>query len=254
MLASFDGLGESFTGPQGSAVLRNPSDNTLAVGPDHIVQIVNTRMAIFTKKGSKFETTGKVLYGPVETRNVFKGFADAGEINNGDAVVRYDQLADRWLIVMPIFRRLPNRTNAPAPPKSGGPAQRSQAATNQPGEALALFQPPAPVRTSGPRKAPMAGGGRGRRGQGGQRRGPGSQVARTRCATLSAPAPTRCGSWYRYEFIRPLFPDYPRPAVWPDGYYVPSSTGDTVIQKQAFVADREKMLKGEDADRTGRDH
>src|ERR1700722_4184263 len=54
---SFDGLGEGFEGPQGSAMLRNPSDNSLAVGPDHIVQIVNTRMAVFTKKGSRFKTT-----------------------------------------------------------------------------------------------------------------------------------------------------------------------------------------------------
>src|SRR5690606_3711573 len=43
------------------------------------------------------------------------------------------------------------------------------------------------------------------------------------------------GPYYRYEFVRPLFPDYPRPAVWPDGYYVPTSTGDHVIQKHACV-------------------
>jgi hypothetical protein len=55
------------------------------------------------------------------------------------------------------------------------------------------------------------------------------------------------GPYYRYEFIRPLFPDYPRPAVWPDGYYVPTSTGDEVIQKHACVVDRAKMLVGGDA-------
>jgi hypothetical protein len=55
------------------------------------------------------------------------------------------------------------------------------------------------------------------------------------------------GGWYRYEFIRPLFPDYPRPAVWPDGYYVPTSTGDDVIEKHACVADRTRMLRGEAA-------
>ncbi len=109
LLASFDGLGASFTGPQGAARGGNPSDNTLAVGPDHIVQIVNSRMAVFTKKGARFDTTGKALLGPVQTCNVFKGFGDADGINNGDAVVRYDQLANRWLIVMPIFRRLPNQ-------------------------------------------------------------------------------------------------------------------------------------------------
>jgi hypothetical protein len=52
------------------------------------------------------------------------------------------------------------------------------------------------------------------------------------------------GPYYRYEFLRSLFPDYPRPAIWPDGYYVPTSTGDEVIQKHACVVDRAKMLKG----------
>ena len=55
------------------------------------------------------------------------------------------------------------------------------------------------------------------------------------------------GPYYRYEFLRPLFPDYPRPAIWTDGYYNPSSTGDDVIQKHACVVDREKMLKGQPA-------
>src|SRR5947208_11576446 len=93
IVASFDGLGDGFKGPQGIAKLRNPSDNSLAVGPDHIVQTVNSKMAIFTKKGKKFDTTGDVLYGPVNTGNVFRGFGEFGDLNNGDAVVRYDQLA-----------------------------------------------------------------------------------------------------------------------------------------------------------------
>jgi hypothetical protein len=52
-------------------------------------------------------------------------------------------------------------------------------------------------------------------------------------------------------FQRPLFPDYPRPAVWPDGYYVTTSTGDDVIQKHVYVADRARMLRGEDATEQG---
>src|SRR5262249_7406194 len=67
IVASFDGLGEGFEGPQGKSRGRNPSDNSLAVGPNHIVQIVNSHMAIFTKKGEKFDVTGRVLYGPVPT-------------------------------------------------------------------------------------------------------------------------------------------------------------------------------------------
>ena len=66
------------------------------------------------EEGQTFDTTGKVLYGPVPTNNVFKGFGGTCEArNNGDAVVRYDQLADRWLIVMPIFRARPTRPDQP---------------------------------------------------------------------------------------------------------------------------------------------
>ncbi len=66
------------------------------------------------------------------------------------------------------------------------------------------------------------------------------------CYAVST-GPDPFGPYYRYEFVRPLFPDYPRPAVWPDGYYVPTSTGDEVIQKHACVADRASMLQGKDA-------
>jgi hypothetical protein len=55
------------------------------------------------------------------------------------------------------------------------------------------------------------------------------------------------GPYYRYAFSRALFPDYPRPSIWPDGYYVPTSTGDTVIQKHICIADRLKMLMGKPA-------
>lgn len=61
LAASFDGLGEGFLGPQGSAAGRNPSDNSLAVGPDHIVQIVNSRMAICTKRGRRVSESGRAL-------------------------------------------------------------------------------------------------------------------------------------------------------------------------------------------------
>src|SRR5215831_15956190 len=126
LVASFDGLGAGFSGPHGSALLRNPSDNSLAVGPNHIVQTVNTRMAVFTKKGRQFDTTGRALYGPLPTNNVFRGFGGACESrNNGDAVVRYDQIADRWLIVMPVFSRAAERSDQPGDWKGGEPAHVS---------------------------------------------------------------------------------------------------------------------------------
>ena len=107
LLESFDGLGAGFEGPKGTTKFRNPSDNSLAVGPDHIVQIVNSRIAIYTKRAKKYNKSGTVLYGEVATKSVWTGFGGVCEArNNGDAVVRYDQLAGRWLIVMPMFSRI----------------------------------------------------------------------------------------------------------------------------------------------------
>lgn len=180
LIESFDGLGFGFKGPQGTANIRNPSDNSLAVGPNHIVQIVNSRMAVYTKKGAKFSSTGEVLYGPVVTNAIFQGFGGQCEHQvSGDAVVRYDQLANRWLYVLPIFKRPPDDPKGPY----------------------------------------------------------------SMCYAVSE-GTDPLGPYHRYEFKRPLFPDYPRPAIWPDGYYVPTSTGDNVIQKHACVADRTKMLQG----------
>jgi hypothetical protein len=232
---SFDGLGIGFKGPQGTATLRNPSDNSLAVGPDHIVQTVNTRMAIFTRKGKKYDVTGKVLYGPVSTGNVFKGFGDFGDLNGADAVVRYDQLADRWVVVIPIFRRLPFKKNEP-PGRSGGPVQLSLPGVDgQPGPARLLYQPPAEEKVAGKKGGPRL------------EKGEGSYAICYAVSTGSDPL----GSWYRYLFERPLFPDYPRLAVWPDGYYVTTSTSDNLSQRHAYVVEREKMLKGEPATEQG---
>ncbi len=240
LVESFDGLGVGFAGPQGTANLRNPSDNTLAVGPNHIVQIVNSQTAIFTKKGRRFDATGRALYGPVPTANFFKGFGGQCEAtNNGDAVVRYDQIANRWLVVMPLFRRGPVRPDQPEVWTASEKAYVSPVGMpGQPGKAAPLFQPPPP-----PPEPPAAPGQRGR-GQAG--RGQGPQGPYSMCYAIST-SDDPMGSYYRYEFLRSLFPDYPRPAIWRDGYYVPTSTSDDFIQKHACVVEREKMLKGEPA-------
>ncbi|HUS86783.1 MAG TPA: hypothetical protein VMW76_06050 [Bacteroidales bacterium] len=241
LVESFDGMGFGFKGPQGETRYRNPSDNSLAVGPDHIVQTVNSHMAIFTKKGKKYDSSGEALYGPGETRNVFKGFGGpCEEINNGDAVVRYDQLADRWLIVMPVFRRLPPRENEPVAGRSGEPAQVSQPGkTTQPGIAERIYEPPLTTLEEYDTAVQL-------RRQNRQQRPASEGGSYCMCYAISTGSDP-FGPYYRYEFVRPLFPDYPRPAVWPDGYYIPTSTGDHVIQKHACVVDRNKMLKGEAA-------
>jgi hypothetical protein len=257
LVASFDGLGVGFDGPQGTTPVRNPSDNSLAVGPNHIVQIVNSRMAVFTKKGGQFDVTGKALYGSVATNNVFRGFGGTCDTrNNGDAVVRYDQIADRWLIVMPIFARAAARPDQPEPWTSDGRAHVSPPGRlDQPGPAAPLFRPPFDSRESralaqgrppAPSAPPVQAGRGGGRGQ------DGPQGPYSICYAVSV-GPDPLGAYYRYEFLRPLFPDYPRPAIWPDGYYVPTSTSDDPIsdtittQKHACVVDRAKMLTGEPA-------
>src|SRR3954469_19188374 len=165
LVERFDGLGVGFEGPQGKYEGRNPSDNSLAVGPDHIVQTVNSRIAIFSKKGRKYDTTGKPLYGPVNTNIVFAGFGGPCESrNNGDAVLRYDQLADRWLVTMPIFSRVPLSEVGERPPLDQ-PARNGQLAAvgqaSAPGAAAALpSNPPIPP----PPPPPGQGRGRGQTG------------------------------------------------------------------------------------------
>ncbi len=256
VVASFDGLGVGFNGPQGTARLNNPSDNSLAVGPDHIVQTVNGAMAIFTKKGKKYNETGRVLYGPVRINaSLFRGQGGQCEARPpGDVVVRYDQIADRWLFVLPLFQRGPNRPDQPAIPKGGDPAQyQVPSIANQPGPAVPLFvpppPPPAPANPAPAAPAPPSTGAPGPGGRGNQPPATGPYGICYAVSTSSDPM----GSYYRYEFLRALFPDYPRPAIWNDGYYVPTSTTDDRIsetvatQKHACVVERDKMLAGKPA-------
>src|SRR3954463_16417888 len=167
LVESFDGVGVGFEGPQGKYEGRNPSDNSLAVGPDHIMQTVNSRLVVFSKKGKKFDTTGKALYGPVQTSTMFAGLGGPCESrNNGDAVVRYDQLADRWLVTMPIFSRIPLSevgerppVGTPAPP--GRLALQGQASSPGPAAAPPANPPPPPPATPPPPPPPPQGRGRG---------------------------------------------------------------------------------------------
>jgi hypothetical protein len=238
LVVSFDGLGVGFEGPQGTATLRNPSDNSLAVGPRHVMQTVNSRLAIFTKDG-------KPIYGPVPNNTVFKGFGGVCEArNNGDTVVRYDQLANRWMIVMPIFGAVPpdlakgsNPKQAPEAASPGQLAVKGQAATSGPAVMMPANPPPPPAPPQRGQTPPPAAG---------QPPAPRPTGTYAMCYAIST-GDDPMGPYYRYAFDRPLFPDYPRPAVWPDGYYTPTSTGDEVIQKHTCVAEREKMLKGQPA-------
>ncbi|MDA1307132.1 MAG: hypothetical protein O2917_07715, partial [Acidobacteria bacterium] len=211
LVTQFEGLGVGFDGPHGTSTGRNPSDNSLAVGPRHVMASVNTRMAVWDKQGH-------VLWGAVPNNTVFAGFTGTCEArNNGDTVVRYDQLANRWLIVMPIFRRSEARPDQPAVPSASDRAVVSTpGVTGQPGRATRMAAPVAPTAPAAP-PTPA----------GAPTPPTPSSGPYSMCYAVSV-TDDPLGEYYRYEFLRPLFPDYPRPAVWPDGYYVPTSTGDEV--------------------------
>src|SRR5438876_94489 len=90
---NFDGVGNGFTGPQGTfSVNSAPPDTNGDVGPNHYVQIVNTDFAVFNKSGTP-------IYGPVPTNTLWNGSGDGCQTNDdGDATVKYDRLANRWIV------------------------------------------------------------------------------------------------------------------------------------------------------------
>jgi hypothetical protein len=92
---SFDGIGQGIVEvppAQAFQVIGLPPDPQGDVGPSHYVQIVNASLAVFSKQG-------QLLFGPVPTRSLFSGFGGPCETNDdGDGIVLYDPLADRWLV------------------------------------------------------------------------------------------------------------------------------------------------------------
>ncbi len=69
-----------------------PPDTIGDVGPNHYVQMVNLSMAVYDKQGN-------VLFGPANTNTIWNGFGGVCQtLNDGDPIVLYDQMADRWMI------------------------------------------------------------------------------------------------------------------------------------------------------------
>ena len=66
----------------------SPPDTHGDVGPNHYFQVVNCHYSIYSK-------TGTLLLGPLANSSVFAGMPNNS--NDGDAVVLYDEQADRWL-------------------------------------------------------------------------------------------------------------------------------------------------------------
>jgi hypothetical protein len=69
-----------------------PPDTNGDVGPNHYMQWVNLSFAIYSK-------TGTLLYGPAAGNTLWSGFGGPCQTSNdGDPIVQYDHLADRWMV------------------------------------------------------------------------------------------------------------------------------------------------------------
>ncbi|MEJ2710412.1 MAG: Ig-like domain-containing protein [Anaerolineales bacterium] len=81
-----------------------PPDTVGDIGPNHYVQMVNLSFAVYDRSGN-------LLYGPVDNNTLWQGFGGPCETtNDGDPVVLYDHLADRWLMsqfALPKYPRGP---------------------------------------------------------------------------------------------------------------------------------------------------
>jgi hypothetical protein len=167
---NFEGMG---AGLAGFTVNSAPPDTDGDIGPNHFIQVVNSSVTIFNR-------TGGIVLGPVITRTFWNGFAgQCANTNNGDGTVRYDRIADRWVIGQLSFASV-----------SAGP----------------YFQ----------------------------------------CVAVSTtPDPT--GTYNRYQFQYTGLNDYPKMAVWPDGYYTTYNifnNGATFAGGLVCAFDRTQMLVG----------
>jgi hypothetical protein len=82
-----------------------PPDTVGDVGPNHYVQMVNLSFAIWDRSGN-------LLMGPMNSNMIWSGFGGrpCQTTNDGDPVVFYDHLADRWVLTQ---FALPNYPSGP---------------------------------------------------------------------------------------------------------------------------------------------
>jgi len=164
-----------------------PPDTNGDVGPNHFVQMVNLSFAVYSKGTPT--TPPALLYGPAAANTLWSGFGGPCETtNDGDPIVRYDHLADRWVM--------------------------SQLAIPNNFFGILLFGP------------------------------------FYECIAVSATSDP-LGAYNRYQYSFDKLNDYPKLAVWPDGYYMTMNQYTSVSLQfagQGVVAfDRAKMLTGQPA-------
>ncbi len=121
LAASGSGAGKAFAVPMAATTVGTgvdpaarvaPPDTTGDLGPNHYVQWVNSRYAIYTvsRDATTKAITGFTLASgfPKNGNTVWQGFGGACEnSNDGDPLVQYDQLADRWVLTQFAVSKTP---------------------------------------------------------------------------------------------------------------------------------------------------
>jgi len=88
--ASFDGL-SSQDNSNSFGFRVSPPDTNGAVGPSHYVQQTNMLVRVYTK-------AGVAVTAPFPLSSLFASAGVCGTDDNGDPIVMYDALADRWIL------------------------------------------------------------------------------------------------------------------------------------------------------------
>jgi Carboxypeptidase regulatory-like domain len=166
--SAFEGVGQ---GQYGFSVQYSPPDTNGAIGATQYVQWVNTYLAVFNK------STGAIVAGfPKPGNAVWAGFGgDCQTYNDGDPIVQYDKIANRWILTQFTASRTPY----------------------------------------------------------------------LQCVAVSTTSDAT-GTYNRYAFsYGTTFPDYPKLAVWPDGYYISFNMFTTFfVGAKVCAYNRTAMLAG----------
>jgi hypothetical protein len=155
---NFAGLGQGFNA---NWTLQNllPPDTTMAVGPTQIVQWVNVRLSVMDKSGTPLiggalgYIPGNAIWAGLPATSVCKNN------NQGDPVVQYDRIANRWVLSQFAFT-LATATNGSQYPAS----YRQCIAVSTTGDATgtyALYEYPSPSLPDYPKLGVWPDGGNG---------------------------------------------------------------------------------------------
>src|SRR6185436_8184236 len=89
-IQSFDGPDMDFVSTLFAGGRFAPPDTNAAVGPNHVVITTNSVVQVFSKAGVPAAPA-------VRISTLLAGISNAAD-DDGDPIVLYDQLADRWII------------------------------------------------------------------------------------------------------------------------------------------------------------